>query len=316
MQASKRENRTRSSRIKQMTERRAYFDILDLLRSQSDTAGVWRSMLVGEGGDLSDVRPYEPGDKPQRIHRPSFARGQLLVKEFFGDRHASIKLVFDTSFSLARRGKLEAMSAQAARDSIHLFSALVCGAADFWGVPVGALCIFGEKSEYTREQQGSLCLARVIDVIENARVDNPSSCDSRLGLVKRHTQQSKEGLTFFVSDFLEDAESYDRFFTECMNARKMELIPVFINTSWIWSEFLRNKVAFQGIDPHGRDSAVLFTDRKTTSQIKEALGEHELKLRTMFRILGTPWINLQQPAFSDYVREMTLCFAAKHRIHT
>ena len=302
-----------------MTERkkmpRAYFDILALFRSQSGVAGVWRSMLIGDGGDLADIRPYEPGDKPQRIHRPSFAKGNFFVKEFLGNRHASIKLVFDTSFSLARRGGLEAISAGAARDSISLFSGLVCGAADFWGVPAGALCVFGEKSEHIREQEGSLCLTRVIEAIQGAKVVNPSSCDLRLGLVKHHMEQPKEELIFFASDFLENAESYGRFFAECLFARKMEVIPVFINTSWIWNEFSRSKVAFQGIDPRGRDSAVLLTDRKTVSKIREALGEHETKLRTMFKRQGMPWVNLQQPVFSDYVREMTLCFAAKHRIN-
>jgi hypothetical protein len=276
---------------------------------------VWRSLLVGAGGDLSDIRPYEPGDKPQRIHRPSFAKGNLFVKEFFGNRYASIKLILDTSLSLARRDGLEAVSAGAARDSMFLFSGLVCGAADFWGVPTGALCIFGEEPEYIREQEGSLCLTQIIDAIQNAEVQNPSFCDVRLGLIKRHTQQSKEQLIFFVSDFLENAESYGRFFAECVLARKMDLIPVFINTSWIWNEFSCSKVAFQGRDPNGRDSAVFITDRKTTHTIREVLKDHEMKLRAMFKKQNMPWINLQQPVFSDYVRGMTLCFAAKHRIN-
>lgn len=296
-----------------MAERNAYLDLLALLRSRSDIAGMWSSMLHGEGGDLSDIRPYMPGDKLQRIHRPSFARGELLVKEFSGDRHATIDFVFDISLSLTRARGLESVSAKAARDSVSLILGLLCGAADFWGVPISVLCIVGEKAERIEAQEGSACLRRALDALDHARLDNLLSPDFALALVKRGIQQTKGSLVFFASDFLLDAERYKNFFEECAHARKLDLIPVFINTAWIWDGLVPGNVEFQ-IAGSGRDaSKIILMDKKTMREIQADFEEQEKKLRALFTKLDMPWINLKQPVFFDYVREITRCFAEKHR---
>ena len=81
------------------TYKKYYLDFSAVLKSRSDIAGLWNSVFSGEGGDFFRLKPYEPGDKVKRLHRPSFARGEYYVKEFHGEYYEEIWLVIDLASS-------------------------------------------------------------------------------------------------------------------------------------------------------------------------------------------------------------------------
>ncbi|MFY9457576.1 MAG: DUF58 domain-containing protein [Candidatus Spechtbacterales bacterium] len=248
---------------------KAYFDFTTLLRSKSEIAGIWGSVFLGQGGDISHIRPYQPGDKLRSIHRPSFFRGELMTKEFFGERRMAIRLIFDVGSSITPTGKFYPITAKAARDAVELFSDLIQGAADFWGIPVSRTNAFRDL------RRGSL--------------------------------------VFFVSDFYEGPEDYNAFFGECRNAR-VDLIPVLIDTSWIWRELQKSNAEISGIDVgEGKEAGTVSTGKKAFAQKEAAFTEREARLGGFLKRQNMPWINLKKPEFSDYVREMTRCFSEKYR---
>ena len=153
---------------------KAYFDLSALLHSRSELAGVWNSVFFGYGGDIAFVRPYQPGDKIRQIHKPSFARGELMTKEFFGERRMAIQLMTDVARSTQPIHGFEPICAKAAKDSVEMFSDLVQGAADFWGVsmsrysmPIRGALVFLVSDFY----EGPEAYNSLFDHCRNARAD-------------------------------------------------------------------------------------------------------------------------------------------------
>ncbi len=248
---------------------KAYFDFTALLRSKSEFAGIWSSVFLGQGGDISHIRPYQPGDKLRNIHKPSFFRGELMTKEFLGERRMAIRMVFDVGPSVTPMGKFDPITAKAAKDAVALFSDLIRGAADFWGVSVDG-----------GDMAASL---------------------------------PRGSLVFLVSDFYGGPEAHTLFFEQCKNA-KTDLIPVFIDTSWIWRELQKSNVQISGVDIGGaREEGVVSTGKKALAQKEASFKEREARLTGLLKRYGMPWINLKKPEFNDYVRETTRCFTEKYR---
>lgn len=261
--------------------RKAYFDFTALLRSKSEIAGIWSSLFLGQGGDISHIRPYQPGDKLRHIHRPSFARGELMAKEFLGERRMAIRIVFDVGPSITPLARFNPITAKAAKDAVALFSDLIQGAADFWGVPVSQ--------------------------------DNITS-NARSKFLEGDVRSARGTLIFFASDFYDGPDAYGSFFGQSKGVG-VDLIPVFINTSWIWRELPESNVQISGVDVgEGKEEGVVSTSEKTLAQKEAIFKEREAMLRGFFRRQGMPWINLKKPEFSNYVKEMTRCFAEKYRI--
>lgn len=260
---------------------KAYFDFTALLRSKSELAGIWSSVFLGQGGNLSSVRPYQPGDKLRHIHRPSFARGELMTKEFFGERKMAIRLIVDVARLTTPIRGLEPITAKAAKDAVVLFLDLIQGAADFWGVPVS---------------QDSI------------------TPNARLKFLKGDVRQARGSLIFFASDFYDGRDAYDSFFGQCKGAG-VDLIAVFINTSWIWRELQKSNAEISGVNVgEVKEEGIVSADKKTLAQKEEALKEREASLGGFFKRQGMSWIHLKKPDFSVYVRETTRCFFEKYRV--
>lgn len=203
-----------------------------------------------------------------------------MTKEFFGERRMAIRLMFDATYSTMPIKGFEPITAKAAKDAMELFSDLIQGAADFWGIPVSKTKV---------------------------------SMDSRLRLPRENVSRTRGSLIFLASDFYEGPEAYNAFFRLCGNTG-MDLIPVLINTSWIWRELQKSNMEISGIDVgRGMEEGTVSTGEKTLFQKEAALKEREDLLRRLFKRQNLSWINLKKPEFSSYVREMTRCFSEKYR---
>jgi hypothetical protein len=193
-----------------------------------------------------------------------------MTKEFFGERRMAIRLAIDVARSTTPVFGFKPITAKAVRDALELFSDLIQGAADFWGISV--------RKDYM-----------------------PAGLE-------------RGSLVFLVSDFYEGPESYAAF-TQRSRDVKADLIPVFINTSWIWQDLADFGAEFRGVDLAGESEGAISLNKKTASRIGASLKEREARLAMFFRKHNMPWINLRKPDFSGYVREMTRCFTEKYRTH-
>jgi len=260
---------------------KVYLDLSKLFISKSEIAGSWSSVFLGQGGDISRVRAYRPGDKLSRIHGPSLVKDELLVKEFWGQRRMAIWIVSDINSSISSSGKFEPINAKATRDSVALFRDLIQGAADFWGIKVS---------------------------------QDDISLDSQRQFFRNGIYEQRGSLVFLVSDFYKGPETYSSFLDQCRSSR-IDLFHVFINTSWIWQELKRCGVSLEGVDAGGESSGAIVVDKKTLPRVEASLKEQEEQLAAFFKRQNMPCINLGRPDFSDYVREMTRCFTEKYRTH-
>ena len=260
-------------------ESKAYFDFIALLRSKGEVAGLWRSIFVGYGGDLSSTRPYQQGDRMRTIHKPSFLRGELMTKEFFGERRLEIRVIVDISSYITPAGNFEPINAKAAKDSVALFADLIQGAADFWDVKV-------------------------------SRDDAPSGFQPQF--FRDGTYEQRGSLVFLVSDFYKGPEIYRSFLNQCRSSR-IDLIPVFINTSWIWRKLKKRGVSLEGVDVGGGGVGSIMVNKKTLPLIEASLRDNEDILISFFKNQNMPCINLGEADFSGYVREMTRCFNEKNK---
>jgi uncharacterized protein (DUF58 family) len=78
-------------------------------------AGEHRSPRHGTSIDFSDYRPYVPGDDFRRIDYSLYARlDVLLIKLFEAEEELHLRLLVDTSASMALHGKLDAVRRLAA----------------------------------------------------------------------------------------------------------------------------------------------------------------------------------------------------------
>lgn len=236
---------------------------------------------MGHGGDLASTRPYQQGDRLRTIHRPSFARGELMTKEFVGERRMEIRIIVDISYSVTLVGNFEPIDAKAARDSVALFSDLIKSAADFWDIKV-------------------------------SRDDAPSGPQPQF--FRDGTYERRGSLVFLVSDFYKGLETCGSFLDQCRSSR-IDLIPVFINTSWIWEELKGGGVTLEGVDVGGEGRGAIVVDKKTLPRIKASLKDREDTLMLFFKNQNMPCISLGKSDFSGYVKEMTRCFTEKYRTH-
>jgi uncharacterized protein (DUF58 family) len=74
----------------------ALFDSDEPLPRASGISGIHRSRRPGEGGELSDVRPFQAGDRLRRINwRVTRRTGDIHVNATLSDRDAEVLLVLD-----------------------------------------------------------------------------------------------------------------------------------------------------------------------------------------------------------------------------
>lgn len=79
------------------------FDASDAMPKAAGIAGTHRSRRPGEGGELSGVRPFQPGDRLRRVDwRVSLRNRELYVNATLSERDAEVVLVLDVLHEAGR----------------------------------------------------------------------------------------------------------------------------------------------------------------------------------------------------------------------
>lgn len=292
-------------------EQRGYVDFANFLRSRSEVAGLWRSVFIGTGGGIARIRPYQPGDRIRRIHRPSLARGEVQVKDFFGERRLSVWLFFDITLSLASYRNLASITAHVAREALLLFSQLLCAGADVGRIPIGAAYLAHSQMEHIQPTQGVTCLEELVRAKEKISVGASMDLDRRMRLLRSSVQSAQRASMFFVSDFAGESAAYEDLLRDCRQLYKIDVTPVFVDTSWVLERFGKGRWELTGIDVLENKTGSLALDKESLPRIEEILGERKTELGSVFSRLNMPWVHLQEPDPDTYIQEATRCFRAK-----
>lgn len=84
------------------------FDSEEALPRASGISGIHRSRRLGPGGDLADVRPFQPGDRLRRINwRVTRRTGDLHVNATQSDRDAQVVLLLDVRHEAGASGGVD-----------------------------------------------------------------------------------------------------------------------------------------------------------------------------------------------------------------
>ena len=103
-------------------------------------------------------------------------------------------------------------------------------------------------------------------------------------------------------------------FREAHLRYKTDVVPVLVDTSWVFEEVrgVREILAF---DSASGQSFTLLTD----TEGREAIKLHDLAkndaLGSLFLRFGMSWIHLQKPDLTAFKEEVTRCFTEKRRRH-
>lgn len=295
--------------------RKEYFDFSALFRARSDLAGLWNSIFRGEGGDILRIKPYEPGDKAQNIHKPSFAKGEYFVKEFFGERRVVIWLVFEIAASVAAKGEIEAITAKAAKDMSALFSALICGAAGFFDIQIGAMIYTHKGIVKCSAQESRQCFNSLLGALESMPLCSVASEKERLDLVYSHIKVAQKSLMFFVSDFYaDDINAYLKFLRDVRNIYRIDIIPVFIDTSWIWESFRERTAELTGRDVLSEETAIFSPEKNKIADMMHTAQVFSDIARIRLAGMQMPLVHLGKPVAQNYLGELHKRFYEKQRL--
>ncbi len=81
------------------------FEASDAMPKAAGVAGTHRSRRPGEGGELSGVRPYQPGDRLRRVDwRVSLRNRELYVNATLSERDAEVVLMLDVLHEAGESG--------------------------------------------------------------------------------------------------------------------------------------------------------------------------------------------------------------------
>jgi uncharacterized protein (DUF58 family) len=157
-------------------------------------AGDYRSAFAGIGSELSQVRPYEPGDDVRRIEWNVTARtGQPHVRVELAERVLVTWLVLDASASMAF-GTGERRKADVAEG----VAVAVGYAATRRGNRLGTIA-FGAEPVVERPRQGRRALLDTLNLLRELPPTGTTTLRDALELADRVTRQ--RALLVVVSDF-------------------------------------------------------------------------------------------------------------------
>jgi uncharacterized protein (DUF58 family) len=87
------------------------FDSEEALPRAAGISGIHRSRRLGSGGELADVRPFQPGDRLRRINwRVTQRTGAMHVNATLAERDAEVLLLLDVRHEAGSSGGVEGAS--------------------------------------------------------------------------------------------------------------------------------------------------------------------------------------------------------------
>lgn len=167
-------------------------------RIEGLATGEHASVLLGEGTELAQVRPYEPGDDVRRIDWNATARtGEPHVRKLVAERAFTAWVALDTSPSMSF-GTADRRKADVAEGVVAVLAHLATGG----GGRIGLLAFGGSRPLTIPPRAGR---AGAIGLVEAARRDpeaagvGPTSVGDALAGLDRLAR--RRGLVAVVSDF-------------------------------------------------------------------------------------------------------------------
>jgi uncharacterized protein (DUF58 family) len=157
-------------RVERSDEVRVYPNLMDVARyhllarqHRRQQFGLTPTALAGEGSELESLRPYRPGDRPQRIHWKATARRyEPVSKDYQLERSQNVLLVLDAGRLMSVR--LNGLS----RLDYSINAALMLAhVALRQGDRVGLLAFAGEIQAYVPPRGGRGTFQSVLDALYN-----------------------------------------------------------------------------------------------------------------------------------------------------
>ena len=297
----------------------ALLDFQRLLRSSGKAKGAWKSLFYGGNIEPSGIRPYRQGDRSRDIiprslirARASGNRDELLTRKFVGRRAMRAWIFVDLTASFMRQGSIDSLHAKPAREGAVLFSALVLAASLFWKIPVGLVGL-DNGDVYTHLPQKDLSsFNSFLKQIHISHGGEAPAYDDEFDLLENELLSKNESLIFFLSDFAVHQEKYPRFFDRLRHTNNIDVVPVFVDTSWIWDE-IKGTFTIAGTESVLGRPVDIITNKNGLAILKEGANTHRQLLSEGFARLSIPWIRIGNPNLEIFKEEMTNCFMEKQR---
>ncbi len=297
----------------------AQLDFPRLLRSRGEVRGAWESVFSGGAIGPMGFRSYETGDPahdilPQSLLRARFYgnRDMLLVRKHVGRRAMRVWIFLDLDASLRQCGSFASLHANPARESALLFSALVASASLFWRIPMGFVGLDGGRVHISPPQKDLSHFKGLLERIQLLRGEESLTRNETPGALIDEFPSAKGSLVFFVSDFASHGEDYSSLFDKVRYMHNVDVVPVFVDTSWIWGMF-RGTFEIAGVEGVSGKPVNIITNQQGRAKFKEDAEEHKEILGSVFTRISLPWICLGMPNISTFEEEMTRCFQEKQR---
>jgi uncharacterized protein (DUF58 family) len=266
--------------------RDAHLRRLDLtVRRRVDAllAGDHRSITIGDGSELAQVRPYVVGDDVRRIDWNVTARtGEAHVRAYVAERAARVWLLLDTSASM-----LFGTADRRKWDVAEGVALAVGHVAARRGNRI-AVATFGDATPVVRpDRHGRRGFLGLLHTLRREPSDDPAgttsfaeACDRAARLVRRRS------LVVAVSDFrgpldwrrplLRLAARHDVVAVEIRDGREQELPDVGV----VWL-----------IDPETRQQLQVDTrDRRLRARFAEDAAAERADLERLFHSVGIPHV--------------------------
>jgi uncharacterized protein (DUF58 family) len=284
----------------EITTRRAVEDTL---------AGQYHSVFKGRGMEVSEVRPYAPGDEVRAIDWNVTARtGALHAKRFVEERELTVMILCDLSGS-AGFGSATRTKAEVAAE----LAALLAMSAVRNGDRVGLVLFTDRIERFVPPRKGRRHALRLVSEILKAR---PAARGTAVGVALEFLRRAmrRHTVSFVLSDFLEGAGTPPPFpFERALEVacRKHDVVPVRL------SDRRERELPSAGLawieDPEtGAIGRVDLSDRAVRARFAAATSAEDEALARLFARLSLDHA-LVLADDADYVAPLLALFRARSR---
>lgn len=263
--------------------------------------GAYHSAFKGQGIEIEEVRPYEPGDDMRAIDWNVTARmAHPFTKKFREERELTVLLVVDISASLSysSQDKLKG-------ELLAEIGALLAFSAIKNQDKVGLLLFSDQIESYLPPKKG---ISHVLRVIRDLLIFKPrgKGTNLKLALHTLNKLQKKRAICFVLSDFQDEGYKLPLALT----TRRHDVIA--INITDPLERTLPNVGLINMRDLETGEQRLLDTSSsKTRDFFKKQQEEREKRLKSLLKSSGADLIQLSTD--KDYVEPIRFFFKKRSR---
>lgn len=161
--------------------------------------GGHRSIRMGDGIELADIREYSPGDDVRSIDWNVTARtGRPHVRVYDADRDVTVLVVADRSASMAF-GTASSTKERLARELVAAIAALVVRRGD----RIGGLMFDEQRAGGLRAASGRRAALRLLQTMTSAPPKERTAARLDLALAEAARVARRRSVVFVVSDWID-----------------------------------------------------------------------------------------------------------------